>query len=90
MAAWLLEQGRGDEAKVQAEAAAKLDPNSAEAKRLVGLVARQRKDLAEAERAFSDLSARSPGDARARNQLAMVLAEQSDEASASGPWSWPS
>jgi tetratricopeptide (TPR) repeat protein len=79
VAAWLLEQGRGDEAKAQAEAASKLDPDSAEARRLVGLAARQRKDLAEAERAFADLAARSPGDARARNQLALVLAEQADE-----------
>jgi tetratricopeptide (TPR) repeat protein len=76
VAAWMLEQGRADDAKAQTDAALKLDPRSSEVKRLVGLVARQRKDLGEAERIFQELSVESPGDAWVRNQLALVLAEQ--------------
>jgi tetratricopeptide (TPR) repeat protein len=76
VAAWLLEQGRSDEAKNQADAAVKLDPKSTEVKRLVGLVARQRKELGEAEQIFQELSVESPGDSWVRNQLALVLAEQ--------------
>jgi tetratricopeptide (TPR) repeat protein len=66
VAAWLMEQGRADDAKTQA-AAVKLDQKSSEVKRLVGLVARQRKDLGEAERIFQELSVDSPGDAWVRN-----------------------
>jgi Flp pilus assembly protein TadD len=80
MASWLLEQGRGDEALSQAEAATKVQPKSNEVPRLLGLAARQRKDLAVAERIFQELLAQSPGDAWARNQLALVLAEQTDDA----------
>jgi tetratricopeptide (TPR) repeat protein len=79
MASWLLEQGRGDEALSQAEAAAKIQPKSNDVQRLLGLAARQRKDLAIAERIFQELLAQSPGDAWARNELALVLAEQTDD-----------
>jgi tetratricopeptide (TPR) repeat protein len=75
-ASWLLEQGRGDEAAAQAEAAARLDPASNAARRLTALVALQRKDFAAAERTFQELATAAPGDAWLRNHLALVLAEQ--------------
>jgi len=80
VAAWLLEQGRGDEAQSHVDLAAKLDPRSTEVKRLLGLVARQRKDLAVAEQVFEALADEAPADAWARKQLALVLAEQNDQA----------
>lgn len=79
-ASWLLEQGRGEEARSQLEAAAGLDPRSIEVRRMLGLAARQRKDLSAAEPIFQSLSEESPGDAWARNQWALVLAEQPDAA----------
>ena len=79
-AAWLLEQGRGDEAASHVEAAAKLDPKSNAIKRLMGLAARQRKDFAQAEQIFEGLAHDAPADAWLRNQLALALAEQTDAA----------
>ncbi|HEV3122190.1 MAG TPA: tetratricopeptide repeat protein [Isosphaeraceae bacterium] len=79
-AAWYVEQGRADDAKTQAEAAAKLDPKLVEAQKMLGLVARQRHDGLEAERVFQAMSLESPADNWARNQLALALAEQPDEA----------
>ena len=78
-AAWLMEQGRADEAQSHADAAAKLGPGSTEIKRLLGLAARQRKDFAQAEQIFEGLAHDAPSDAWARNQLALVLVEQPDE-----------
>ena len=80
IASWLLEQGRADEARAHVEAAARLDPKSNEVRRLLGLAARQRKDYAAAEQVLQALTQESPGDAGVRNQLAMVLAEQADDA----------
>ena len=79
VASWLLEQGRADEAQSQAETAAKIQPKSNEVQRVLGLAARQRNDLAGAERIFQDLWAQSPGDSWARSQFALVLAAQNDE-----------
>ncbi len=45
VAAWLIEQGRPEQAASHAESASKLDPKSNEVKRLLGVAARQRKDL---------------------------------------------
>ena len=78
-AAWLLEQGRGDEAASHAESAAKLDPKSPSIKRLMGLAARQRKDFGQAEQIFEGLSHNAPADAWVRNQLALALVQQTDE-----------
>jgi tetratricopeptide (TPR) repeat protein len=80
MAAWLLEQGRADEAQTHVEAAAKLDPKSKEVQRMLGLSARERKDYARAEEIFQALAQESPGDDWLRNQLALVLVEQADPA----------
>ena len=63
-----------------ADAAAKLDPGSTEIKRLLGLTARERKDFARSEQIFEALAHRTPSDAWLRNQLALVLVEQTDEA----------
>ncbi|HKM53887.1 MAG TPA: tetratricopeptide repeat protein [Isosphaeraceae bacterium] len=76
---WLLEQGRADEAQSHAEAAAKLDSKSNQVQRLLGLVARERKEYGQSEAIFQALALESPGDAWVRNQLALVLAEQGDD-----------
>jgi tetratricopeptide (TPR) repeat protein len=76
--AWLIEQGRPEEAGSHAESASKLDPKSSAIKRLLGLAARLRKDLGQAEQIFDALSTESPADAWIRNQLALVLAEQTN------------
>jgi tetratricopeptide (TPR) repeat protein len=79
-AAWLLEQGHAEEAQSHAEAAAQLGPKSIVVKRLLGLAVRARRDFARSESIFQALVLESPGDAWIRNQLALVLAEQADEA----------
>jgi predicted Zn-dependent protease len=80
IASWLLEQGRASEARAHLDVAAKLDPKSVDVRRLLGLTARELKDFAAAEQVFQALSEVSPGDAWARNQWAVVLAEQPDDA----------
>jgi len=45
-----------------------------------GLVARHRKEFAEAERFFEQIYSQSPGDFLASNQLALSLADQDDPA----------
>src|SRR5271157_946737 len=60
---WLLEQGRADEAQSHAEAAAKLDSKSNQVQRLLGLVARVRKEYGQSEAIFQALALESPGDA---------------------------
>jgi tetratricopeptide (TPR) repeat protein len=80
VAAWLVEQNRGDEAQSHIEALARIDAQSNQVRKLSGLAARQRKDLAQAELIFQAMVNDSPADAWARNQLALVLAEQNDPA----------
>jgi predicted Zn-dependent protease len=80
VATWLLEQGRGDEARTHAEAAAKLDPKDNDTQRVLALIARQRKEYPRAEAILQPMSVATPGDAWVRNQLAAVLIEQADEA----------
>jgi predicted Zn-dependent protease len=77
---WLLDRGRAEEAQVDAESAARIDPRSRDARCLLGLAARARKDLARAASIFEGLDRESPGDAWVRSQLALVLAEQADDA----------
>ena len=73
-AAWLMEQGRADEAQRHADAAAKLDPGSTEIKRLLGLGARG--------------SARtSPRPSRSSRRWRMTRLPTTGFAT-SWPWSW--
>jgi tetratricopeptide (TPR) repeat protein len=79
VAEWLLQQGRGEQAKAHAEIAAELDPDSKEVRLLRGLIARQFKDYPQAEIHFQALHQKSPGDFSASNQLALTLIEQQDK-----------
>ena len=79
LASWMLEQGRADLAQAHADLAFQLDPKSSDARRLLGLVARVRRDFAKSELIFQVLADQSPGDVSLRNQLALVLAEQADQ-----------
>lgn len=76
--AWLLQQGRLDQAKMHADTAAQLDPESGDAQLLVAMVARYRKDYDAAEKWLRKLHERSPQDFQISNQLVLVLAEQAD------------
>jgi tetratricopeptide (TPR) repeat protein len=80
MARWLLHQGKAEQAKEFAVAAGKLDPKSRDTKTVRGLIARYLKNYPEAESLFQELHQEVPGDATASNQLALVLAEQADQA----------
>lgn len=77
--AWLLQQGRAEEAKSHADALAEMDQNSRRLKLLRGAVARHLKNYAEAERYFELAHQEAPADFSASNQLALVLAEQDDK-----------
>ena len=55
-------------------------PNRSRSRRTVGLAALERKDLATPERVFQALADEAPADAWTRNQWALVLAEQNDQA----------
>lgn len=79
-ARWLLEQNRATQAQRAVEVAAKLDPKSREILWLSGLIARNLKDYATAERAFQVLHQETPGDFAVSNQLALALVEQVDDA----------
>jgi tetratricopeptide (TPR) repeat protein len=77
---WLLAQARPQEAKKQAEAAAKVDPDSGDVRFLRGLIAWHLRDFAEAEKMFLAMHVESPGNFSASNNLASALVEQADEA----------
>jgi tetratricopeptide (TPR) repeat protein len=79
-ALWLTEQGHYDEANDQATAAAKLTSDSIEIQRLQGSIARLRKDYAAAEHHLEAVYRKLPDDGQVCNLLALVLAEQADEA----------
>lgn len=76
---FLLSKGDVDAAKIHAEAAAKIDPKAREVRSVLGLVARHTRDYKEAMRLFQDILNETPADQFASNQLALVLADQSDE-----------
>jgi predicted Zn-dependent protease len=80
LAAWLLERGRPDEAQAHAETAVRLAPKSQDARRLLAVAARARRDLVQSESILRALAAESPGAPWVRNELALALAEQSDDA----------
>lgn len=79
-ALWLIEQGSYDEANDQAIIAAQLVPDSTDVQRLQGSIARLRKDYATAEQHLEAVYRKFPDDGQTLNLLALVLAEQSDEA----------
>lgn len=79
MATWLLQQGKTQEAKTHADAAAKLNPDARELKFLRGLIARYLKDYGQAEDYFQALHQETPGDFQASNQLVLALVEQADK-----------
>jgi tetratricopeptide (TPR) repeat protein len=78
VAAWLLDQGRADEAAIQADAALRTEPASVDVRRLRGLIARHQRNFIEAEKLFEPLYQESPADFFICNQLALALAEQAD------------
>jgi tetratricopeptide (TPR) repeat protein len=77
VAIWLLEHDQVEKAKTEADAAARLDPESADIKALVGLIAWHTRSFEEAERIFQGLYAESPANFTASNLLALALVEQS-------------
>jgi Tfp pilus assembly protein PilF len=79
-AAWLLDQGRPDEAKARADAALKLAPDSVDIRTLCGQLAWALKDYAGAEAIFQALHAEAPASFAVSNAWALALAEQDDEA----------
>lgn len=79
-ASWLLGQERIDEAKTEADAAAKLDPNSTSIRAVQGTIAMFAKNYPEAEKVFEELNRKNPSDLSFSNQLALALAEQPDSA----------
>lgn len=78
MARWSLRQGLTDQARIHAEAAAERKPNGKDIEAMRGLIARHLKLYAEAESRFQAIHHESPLDASASNQLALVLAEQTN------------
>lgn len=77
---WALETEQLKEAELQAAAALQIDAKSLEAKILRGVIALFQKDYAAAERYFEQAHLQAPRNFAATNNLALVLAEQKDEA----------
>lgn len=76
---WLLQQNETPQAKLHAEAAAKIDANSIDVLKAQGLIARMEKNLANAENYFRRVLNEAPSDLFAANQLALVLVDQSNQ-----------
>lgn len=76
---WLLQQNEVPQAKLHADAAAKLDAESIDVLKAEGLIARIVKNLGDAENYFRRVINQSPGDFFATNQLALVLVDQSNQ-----------
>lgn len=79
-AAWLIEQGRAEQAQADLEVLAGDGPPTAELRRLRGLLAYSLGDFKAAEEDYQALLQTSPADLQASNQLALCLAAQEDEA----------
>ncbi|QDV32441.1 tetratricopeptide repeat protein [Tautonia plasticadhaerens] len=77
-AAWLLDRGLPGQIAPLVDELGRITPDSTDLGKLRGLLARSRGDSGEAERHFRSLLERDPGDAFARDQLALVLADQDD------------
>jgi tetratricopeptide (TPR) repeat protein len=78
-AAWLLDNGRTDEARKHLDMAVKIDPNSRDTRAVQGLMARYAKDMAGAEKIFEALHRDYPNFPMATWNLALVLAESGDK-----------
>jgi tetratricopeptide (TPR) repeat protein len=78
---YLLQQDNVELAKQHSEQAARLDPKNIEVQRMQGMIARYGRDYATAMRIFQEMLNTSPADHIASNQLALILADMSDEAS---------
>jgi len=76
----MLEMGDFDKAEEQAAAAAQLDPTSLGAKILRGVVALFKQDYAGAASFFESAHLQAPDNFEAKNNLALALAEQDDQA----------
>jgi tetratricopeptide (TPR) repeat protein len=76
---WLLNAGKADAARQYMEEAVKLDRAGEDTLKLQGLMARYRKDYAEAEKIFEALHQKHPNDAFATWNLALALAESGDK-----------
>jgi tetratricopeptide (TPR) repeat protein len=75
---WLLQQNEIDQARIHADTAARLKADDADVLKLQGLIARVQKNYPEAEKTFRRLLNDSPGDFFTSDQLALLLADQSD------------
>jgi tetratricopeptide (TPR) repeat protein len=80
LAAWLLDQGRTAEAQPQAAEAVRRDPSSIAARRMLGLIERASHHFDRAREIYQALARETPEDPWVCNQLALVLAEQTDDA----------
>ena len=79
-AGWLLDAGRIDEAQKYLDLAVKLDPKkSRETRAVQGIMARYRKNPAEAEKVFESLNREYPNYPLAAWNLALALAESGDK-----------
>jgi tetratricopeptide (TPR) repeat protein len=80
VARWAFDTNQLQDAKTQVAEALKLDPKSVDALVLSGTIAMFLKDYPAAERFFETAHIQSPRNFAASNNLALVLAEQDDEA----------
>jgi tetratricopeptide (TPR) repeat protein len=78
VAKWAMDTNNMALAKENADAAAKLDPESLEAMLYVGLVARFMNDLGTAEAAFAKAHQKNPNHLGALTQLCLALVDQPD------------
>ncbi len=78
---FLLQQDNLEKAKLHSEQAMRLDPKNIEVQRMQGMIARCNRDYVTAVRIFQEMLATSPADQVASNQLALILADMSDDAS---------
>lgn len=78
---YLLNLDKLDAAKMHTEMASKIDARNIEVQKMQGLVARYARDYVTAVKIFRDILASSPADFAASNQLALILADMSDDAS---------
>lgn len=79
-AEYLLQQGNLAGAKAQAELAAREDPKNLDVQRMQATVARFSRDYPAAIKLFQAILDNTPGDYFASNQLALILADTSDDA----------